>query len=188
VQTIGQQATNEQRANSGAVAHTASGNALNPVAVLSPGSGGTASQQNDASSRSAAGNENRATQAAGQEQTGAAAGCIAGDTGQQAVGQSAANTQAANSDALALQSGATNVSNPVQVLSPGAGGAVSQANNVAASSSAQNLNEAIQAAAQTQVGAGAGLQTIGQTAQNAQAAASAAIALLEGVSSPTPAG
>jgi hypothetical protein len=64
----------------------------------------------------------------------------------------------------------------VQVLSPGAGGAVSQSNNVAASSSAENVNETIQAAGQTQVGTGAGVQSIGQTAQNVQAAESMAIA------------
>jgi hypothetical protein len=84
--------------------------------------------------------------------------------------------QNANSAALALQSGASNVSRPVQILSPGDRGAVSQQNNVAATSSAANVNETLQAAGQTQVGSGTGVQSIGQMAENAQAATSAAIA------------
>jgi hypothetical protein len=143
-----------------------------PLAVLSPGSGGAASQQNNASSSSGAGNANQTTQAAGQTQTD-----LASCGGEQAVGQSVSNQQAANSGALAVQTGAANISAPVQVLSSGGAGAVSQENNVSASSTAQNTNETVQAAGQMQAGTGSGTQAIGQTAQNVQAANSAAVAM-----------
>jgi hypothetical protein len=149
-------------------------NAYIPVAVLSPGAGGPASQQNDVSSSSRGHNENGTTQAAGQQQTGVEAPCIAGG---QTIGQSAENRQVANSAAVAVQGGAHNISAPVRVLSPGSEDVVSQQNNVSANSSAENVNQTIQAAGQTQAGTGAGgTQAIGQTAASSQAADSAAMA------------
>jgi hypothetical protein len=142
--------------------------------VLSPGSGGPTAQQNDVSSSSRGQNENGTTQAAGQQQTGAGASCVAGA---QTVGQSAGNRQVANSAAAVIQTGADNTSAPARVLSPGSEGAVSQQNNVSANSTAENVNETIQAAGQTQVGGGAGaIQSIGQSAASSQTADSVAIA------------
>jgi hypothetical protein len=172
VQAVGQEAANEQQAASSSTALQEAINAFMPLAVLSPGPGEAASQQNNASSSSGAGNANGTTQAAGQTQA-----ALASCGGEQAVGQSVSNQQAANSGALAMQAGAANISAPVQVLSSGDAGAVSQENNVSASSTAQNTNETVQAAGQTQVGSGSGTQAIGQTAQNVQAANSAAVAM-----------
>lgn len=173
-QAVGQAATNGQLANSAAIAFAHAVNAYIPVAVLSPGAGGSASQQNNVSSSSRGHNENGTTQAAGQQQTGSGASCAAGG---QTSGQSAENRQIANSGAVAVQGGAHNISAPVQVLSPGAEDAVSQQNNVSANSGAENVNHTIQAAGQTQAGTGVGgTQAIGQTAGSSQAADSAAMA------------
>jgi hypothetical protein len=151
-------------------------NALNgfiPLAVIGSAAGGS-NAGNNATARSTGGNRNATAQAAGQQQSGTGTGCISAP-GSQSVGQLAGNAQTANSGAASLAGGVSNVTIPVRILSPG-GGAVSQANTVSAESLAENVNETIQAAGQTQSAANTGTQAIGQAAQNAQHADSAAIA------------
>ena len=92
------------------------------------------------------------------------------------IGQSADNQQGALAGSLTEQKGASNENISVRVLSPGNNGSVSQSNVASSNAAAGNPNGTEQSAGQTQAGrscgcGGSGTQVIGQSAQNAQAAA-----------------
>jgi hypothetical protein len=182
-QAIGQSASNAQ----GAAAFSATiqekpSNSNIPVRVLSEGDDGDVSQTNDASSNATAGNLNGTAQSADQAQ--------AGGSGIQAIGQESKSGQLALSAALTAQLGASNENAPVRVLSPGYGGSVSQANNASSNAVAGNANATGQSASQHQGGAsrdgccGTGIQAIGQSAQNWQAAGALAVTLQIGKKPP----
>jgi hypothetical protein len=128
-------------------------------------------QSNDASSNGTAGNLNAAKQDADQDQ---------GSPGTQVIGQSAKNDQDAFALALTVQKGAENVNAPVNVLSKGDSGDVTQENTASSDATAGNLNLTKQDADQEQSGSdckcsdGAGTQVIGQSAKNDQEAAALA--------------
>ncbi len=182
-QVIGQTASNAQ----GAAAFSATiqekpSNSNMPVRVLSEGDDGYVTQSNNASSNATAGNQNGTSQSAGQNQ--------AGGSGIQAIGQESKSGQLAFSAALTAQLGASNENAPVRVLSPGYGGSVSQANNASSNAVAGNANETGQNATQQQGGAakdgccGTGIQAIGQSSQNWQAAGALAVTLQIGKKPP----
>ena len=166
-QAIGQFADNDQKA--GALAATVQVKPSNEnisVRVLSPGNDGPVSQTNEATSNAAAGNLNATKQDATQAQSG---------SGLQVIGQAAKNEQDAFAIGLTFQIGASNENAPVRVLSPGNGGPVSQSNIASSDATAGNVNWTDQAAGQRQAGGsscchGAGIQAIGQLAQNRQGA------------------
>jgi hypothetical protein len=180
VQVIGQDNTNAQLAGSlSAAAQLGAKNSNSPIRVLSPDDGrsGSVSQENAVSSKSAAGNLNGTRQSATQTQGDThSCGCTGG-IGVQAIGQAASSVQAALSASFGLQKDAKNANRPIDVLSPGSAGDVSQSNSVDSSSKAGNLNGTGQSAAQTQGGAGGiDIQAIGQYAGNAQLAGALSIA------------
>jgi hypothetical protein len=166
-QVIGQFADNDQKA--GALAATVQVKPSNEnisVRVLSPGNDDPVSQTNEATSDAKAGNLNATHQDATQAQTG---------SGLQVIGQAAKNEQDAFALGLTFQIGASNENMPVRVLSPGNGGPVSQSNVASSNAAAGNVNWTNQSAAQRQSGEtgcchGAGIQAIGQLAQNQQGA------------------
>ena len=140
--------------------------------VLSPGSNGSVSQSNVASSNAAAGNLNWTAQSAGQNQAGGS--CRCGGSGTQVVGQSAQNAQAAAAFSATIQENPSNSNVPVRVLSPGDDGDVSQSNVASSNATAANVNGTAQAARQSQAG-GSGIQVIGQESANGQLAIAAAL-------------
>jgi hypothetical protein len=175
VQAIGQSNSNAQLAASlSAAAQLGAKNSNSPIRVLSPDDGhssGSVSQENTVSSDAAAGNLNGTRQSATQTQGDAhPCGCKDG-IGVQAIGQAASSKQAALSFSFGLQKDAKNANRPIDVLSPGRSGDVSQTNSVDSSSKAGNLNGTGQSASQTQGGSGGiGIQAAGQYAGNEQLA------------------
>ena len=168
-QITGQAAGSGQSAGSAAgTAQQGPTNQNGSVRVLSPGDGGSVSQSNEASSNATAANQNGTSQDAGQ----------AGGSGGQIIGQSAKNGQDASALALTAQQGASNVNTPVNVLSPGDSGSVSQSNDASSNAEAGNSNAADQSADQEQAGgsccSGTGSQIVGQSADNEQDAAALA--------------
>ena len=167
MQTIGQFTDNDQSA--GAFAATVQerpSNENGSVRVLSHGNDGSVSQTNEASSNAEAGNANATKQEATQGQVG---------SGLQVIGQAAKNEQDAAALGTTFQIGASNENAPVRVLSPGNGGSVSQSNVASSDATAGNINWTDQTAGQRQgVGRscchGAGIQAVGQLAQNKQGA------------------
>jgi hypothetical protein len=105
------------------------------------------------------------------------------------IGQESKNGQLAFSAALTAQLGASNENAPVRVLSPGYGGSVSQANTASSNASSGNSNGTAQSATQAQGGGassccGSGIQAIGQSSENWQAAKSVALTLQLGLKQP----
>jgi hypothetical protein len=194
LQVIGQESKNGQFAAAAALtAQLGASNENAPVRVLSPGSGGSVSQSNDASSNATAGNANWTDQQAGQTQSGSSCGC--GSDGIQAIGQSSQNWQGAKSLALTLQLGLIkepcrcndgsklgNTNAPTRVLSKGDDGDVTQTNDASSNATSANLNWTKQHAEQIQglpgsscrCSSGDGIQAIGQEAKSGQSAASLA--------------
>ena len=89
----------------------------------------------------------------------------------QDAGQSAASGQKADGDGGAYQSGASNRSFDIRVLSPGSSGDVTQSNTTTGFAIAKNDNDTSQTVDQSQAGGGPGsdsLQIAGQEATSAQ--------------------
>ena len=130
---------------------------------------GSLDQSNGASSDGTAGNANATKQDADQGQ---------GSSGTQVIGQSASNDQDALALALTVQKNASNTNAPVNVLSKGGSGDVTQENTATSDATAGNLNLTKQDADQEQKGdckcTDGGKQAIGQTAKNEQDAAALA--------------
>jgi hypothetical protein len=200
-QAIGQLAHNGQYANANADSTQIKPTNRNiSVRVLSPGDDGDVTQSNKSLAGSLAVNKNETKQDAGQAGAGSCGceqpvplakpdrepkpspsrgedcGCQKDGLAVQASGQAAFNQQAAESDATSKQIGAKNDNVPVRVLSPGAGGSVTQRNDSAALSLAANRNETHQSADQRLDGVcGCGdlsIQALGQLAKNGQYARS----------------
>jgi hypothetical protein len=179
-QAIGQKADSEQDAAAASKAEQVGAKNTNiSVRVLSPGDDGDVSQANTVDSNAKAANVNLTGQDADQDQSGAG--------GTQAIGQSAKSDQKAAALSVAQQHGASNTNVPVRVLSPGHGGSVEQTNSVDSDATAANLNATKQDADQDQSGHGCGcssdgVQAIGQSAKNDQAAIALSAALQSGAS------
>jgi hypothetical protein len=180
IQVLGQKAVNGQAALSGSTTTqdfgksecgcSSSGNSNNPVRVWSPGSGGSVTQSNDASSTADSTNANTTTQDAHQSQSGSGLDI-------QALGQFAANGQLAGALSGVYQKNPSNSNGGARVFSPGSGGSVNQSNNATSTANADNSNTLSQDATQAQSGSstcgcGGGLQiqALGQKAVNLQAA------------------
>jgi len=196
VQVIGQESKNGQAAAAAALtAQLGAANENAPVRVLSPGSGGSVSQSNSASSNAIAANANWTGQHAAQVQGGENAvgkhGCCG--AGVQVIGQSSRNWQEAGAFALTLQlgrkqpcrcgddSGLGNSNTPIRVLSHGNDGSVRQSNTASSDATAINWNATKQHAGQLQslserCGCGRldGVQVIGQQSTSGQGAGSLA--------------
>ncbi len=89
----------------------------------------------------------------------------------QAAGQSAESGQHADGDGDAYQSGATNRTFDIRVLSPGSSGDVTQSNTTTASAVAANDNDTNQNIDQSQTGGGSGsdsTQVAGQEARTTE--------------------
>ena len=200
-QAIGQGASNAQAALSKAKSvQVAPSNENISVRIHSPGDSGDVKQVNASSAQSAAGNENRTTQAAGQQAgSGGSAPAAAkeretqrpeGDTAPQkadscasscggrkptvqAIGQDAASKQIAGSAAVSFQD------HPVNANHGSRSGDVDQVNQSVAKSVAGNANWTDQAAEQSAGGGGERtgtvVQAIGQSVKNHQFALSKAI-------------
>jgi hypothetical protein len=193
IQVIGQEAKNHQGAAALSAAFQAgASNENKPLRVLSPGNDGSVVQTNSVASGATATNSNEVDQMADQTQRGGGSSnchCPSGAIGIQALGQSSWNAQGSLAASFAAQKagrspcgcpeGASNVNDPVRVLSPGRGGSVWQANTVESDATGSNTNGVEQSASQTQSGAGAqlGIQAAGQAAQNFQLAAALSAAL-----------
>ena len=185
IQAIGQESKSGQLALSAALtAQLGASNENAPVRVLSPGSGGSVSQSNSASSNAIAGNANGTGQEATQSQGSGKDSCCG--SGIQAIGQSAHNWQGAAALGITLQLGPTqpcrchpdsqigNSNTPTRVLSPGNDGSVRQSNDASSNATSANLNGTRQAATQTQTRPvcgcqhASGIQAIGQQGLNGQ--------------------
>ncbi|MCP9484672.1 MAG: hypothetical protein MSC30_02330 [Gaiellaceae bacterium MAG52_C11] len=178
-QAIAQDADSEQEAAAASAAEQSGATNTNiSVRVLSPGDDGSVEQSNSVDSSAKAANLNLTGQDADQTQ--------GGSGGTQAIGQDADNAQSAGALSAARQNGASNTNTPVRVLSPGAGGNVSQSSSVASSATAANLNGLEQGASQSQAGGcgcgSGGIQAIGQDAANTQSAAALSGASQSGAS------
>jgi hypothetical protein len=180
-QTAGQAADNDQTARSSATAtqkHPTNTNIA--VRIHSPGKDGDVTQTNSSEAASLAANANATDWSVAQQQGGGS--CCAGST-TQAAGQSAGSEQSAASTATSTQVKPTNTNTPVRIGSPGDSGSVTQTNASHAASAALNANDTDQSAAQQQAGdGGTGVQAVGQSAANAQQAASAATSHQTGAS------
>ena len=191
IQVVGQEAKNHQGALAlSAALQDGASNENKPLRVLSPGNDGSVIQSNSVDSDASASNRNDVDQDATQTQSGGSTncGCHSG-IGIQALGQSSWSSQGAFAASFAEQkagrspcgcpSGASNVNDPVRVLSPGSGGLVWQSNSVDSRARGSNSNNADQSATQTQSGSGAqlGIQAAGQQANNHQLALVLAAAL-----------
>jgi len=186
IQVAGQSAKNHQGALAlSAAFQDGASNENKPVRVLSPGNDGSVRQTNSVDSSASASNSNSTDQSATQRLGGGSAkscGC-SGSLGIQALGQESKSSQGALAASFAAQLGghapcgcptaASNVNDPVRVLSPGSGGSIRQSNSVSSDSSGTNTNATHQRATQTQAGASGaslGIQAAGQSARNAQLA------------------
>ena len=191
-QAIGQSAKNDQAAIAlSAALQSGASNTNTPVRVDSKGDDGDVSQTNSVDSAATALNLNGLHQDADQTQSGGSSAskcCESGGT--QAIGQSAESSQGALAASLAAQlaghdkcgcSSGGNSNTPVRVDSKGDGGYVDQSNKVESDATAANLNALKQDADQDQSGSG-GIQAIGQSAKNDQAAAAFSAALQAGAS------
>jgi hypothetical protein len=191
IQVAGQEAKNHQGALAlSAALQDGASNENEPLRVLSPGNDGSVVQSNSVDSDASASNRNKVDQDATQTQSGSGASCdCRSGIGIQALGQSSWSSQGAFAASFAEQkagrspcgcpSGASNVNDPVRVLSPGSGGPLWQSNSVDSRSRGSNSNHADQSATQSQSGAGAqlGIQAAGQEAKNHQLALVLAAAL-----------
>ena len=160
-QAADQQAYNHQKADADAKSTQVEPSNQNiGVRVLSPGDNGSVKQTNASEAAAVAGNLNKTTQDASQDQ-GAShplsndrchSSCDGGSTGIQALGQTAVNKQDADADASSTQIHPSNVNTPVRVGSPGDDGKVEQANVSSAVALAGNANKTEQSAEQSQGG------------------------------------
>lgn len=181
-QLIGQSASNAQAAAAfSATIQEKPSNSNIPIRVLSEGDDGDVTQSNVATSNATAANLNGTAQSANQSQ--------AGGSGIQVIGQESSSGQLAIAAALTAQLGASNENAPVRVLSHGNGGSVSQSNTASSNANAGNANRTGQNAVQEQGGrhdgcCGKGIQAIGQSSQNWQAAKSVALTLQLGIEQP----
>jgi len=188
IQVAGQQSRSEQGAFAASAAvqdfgHSecgcqAAGNSNAPVRVWSPGSDGSVSQADSATSTADASNWNSTDQDAQQHQSGGSG------IGIQALGQDSRNGQLATALSGAFQIGPSNKNNPTRVYSSGGGGSVSQSNTADSSAKARNTNDTDQYGSQSQHGSGGcgcsgglGIQALGQSATNWQAASALSAAL-----------
>ena len=179
-QEIGQSADNDQKALAGALTvQEKPSNENISIRVLSPGSGGSVTQKNTASSDATAGNINATKQTGTQTQAGSDCKCSHGGT--QLIGQSAKNEQDAAALSATFQEKPSNTNTPIRVLSKGDDGDVEQENEASSTASAGNLNLTHQDADQTQAG-GSGLQAIGQSAKNEQDAFAVGLTFQHGAS------
>jgi hypothetical protein len=186
-QAIGQSAKNEQDAAAlSAALQSGASNTNAPVRVGSHVDDGDVEQRNTVDSDATAANLNLTGQSADQVQL--AGGCC-GSGGTQAIGQSADSSQGALAASLAAQlaghdrcgcGSGGNTNTPVRVDSHGDGGDVEQKNTVDSDAEAANLNLTGQRAAQGQ--SRGGIQAIGQSAKNEQAAIGLSAALQAGAS------
>jgi hypothetical protein len=146
------------------------------VRVLSPGNGGSVSQENNATSTASALNAAPTTQAATQTGAGGSCGCHDGGSGVQAIGQSSSTLQAALAASSATQIAPSNVSNPIRIASTGNDGSLTQSNDASSHAVAANLAPVVQGASQTQSGTSCGcssgpaVQAIGQSSEIGQLA------------------
>lgn len=202
VQTADQDAESVQKAAALSSAEQKGATNTNiPVRVHSPGGGGDVSQSNTVSSAATAANLNATNQAASQSQAGSRTDkCCPSGTAIQTIHQNADSKQAALAASAAVQEqgkkdkcgcpSGGNTNNPVRVDSPGGGGDVEQSNSVSSAATAANLNTTRQAADQSQSGgthrsccpSGPSIQTIDQSASNAQAALAGSLAIQAGAS------
>jgi hypothetical protein len=195
-QAVGQDASNKQKADADAKSKQVEPTNQNiGVRVLSPGNDGSVKQTNASQAAAVAGNANKTTQDASQNQGASQpllssdrckSSCDGGSSGTQAIGQDASNKQDANADASSTQIHPSNVNAPVRVLSPGDNGKVEQSNVSSADALAVNLNKTEQSGEQNQYGSGhsapaprceygcdghgdsTGIQALGQSATNKQ--------------------
>ncbi len=180
-QLLGQDASNKQHADADAESKQVKPSNQNiGVRVLSPGDDGSVKQTNASEAAAVAGNANKTTQDASQNQGASqplltsrcTSSCDGGSSGTQALGQDASNKQDADADASSTQIHPSNVNAPVRVLSPGDNGKVEQSNVSSADALAGNLNKTEQSGEQNQYGHGHGdstaIQALGQSATNKQ--------------------
>jgi hypothetical protein len=192
-QAVGQDASNKQKADADAKSKQVEPTNQNiGVRVLSPGDNGSVKQTNASGAAAVAGNANKTTQDASQNQGASqpllssrcTSSCDGGSSGTQAIGQDASNKQDADADASSTQVHPSNVNAPVRVLSPGDNGKVEQSNVSSADALAVNLNKTEQSGEQNQYGSGpsasapgcecdghgdsTAIQALGQSASNKQ--------------------
>ena len=181
VQTAQQDAGNLQVAGAASTATQVGAKNVNlPVRVLSPGNDGSVDQSNKVDSNADASNSNHTTQTSDQDQSGSS-GCGCSSDPIQVTQQSSGSLQGAFALSAADQLGAKNDNSPVRVGSSGNGGSVDQSNTDKSDASATNRNSTDQSADQDQsspsspcgCGDGIGIQALGQSSVNGQAALSA---------------
>jgi hypothetical protein len=162
-------------------------NDASPVRVWSPGSDGSVSQSNDATSSATSGNLASTTQNATQDPSGSNCGC--GGSPIQVLGQQAETDQSSAALSAALQffgnkhdecgcsgSSSGNTASPVRVYSPGSGGDVTQSNDASSSATSVNAASTEQDGTQSADGGGLTIQALGQEAETDQGSLAASLA------------
>jgi hypothetical protein len=145
-------------------------NVNKPIRVLSKGDDGDVSQSNDVSSKAEAENDNDTDQDIDQTIGSGSKGhddwskdgkdgkkdeCCSSGTAIQTADQKNASAQFGLAASAAVQKDATNVNEPIRVLSKGDGGYVDQSNSVSSKAEAENDNDTDQDIDQT-IGSGKG--------------------------------
>jgi hypothetical protein len=152
IQAAGQEAYNEQKADSSATSTQIKPSNQNiSVRVLSPGDDGSVSQSNESAAYSKALNHNETDQDIDQSQAGSSCGCH-GATAIQAAAQAAYNRQKAESAAESKQVHPENGSLSFRLKSHGGGGDLTQSNSSLAASFAATWNSTEQDVDQSQGG------------------------------------
>jgi len=146
------------------------------VRVLSPGNGGSVSQENEAESSANATNTAPVGQSVTQSQLGSPCGCASTGKAVQAAGQSSSVDQGAKAASSATQIAPSNVSDPVRIASWGNDGRLEQSNEAESEANASNTAGVTQAGTQQQApgkcgcSSGPAVEVIGQSSDVAQLA------------------
>ena len=147
------------------------------VRVLSPGNGGSVSQENEATSTATATNTAPVTQTSTQTDPASSCGCHSSSPAVQAIGQKSEIEQAGIAASSAFQLEPKNTNNPIRIASGGNDGSVDQSNEASSDATATNTAPVTQTGTQSQAPSGCGcssgpaVQAIGQKSETEQLAA-----------------
>src|SRR6266511_795792 len=146
------------------------------VRVLSPGNGGSVSQENEAESSANATNTAPVGQSVTQSQPGSPCGCASTGKAVQVAGQNSSVEQGANAASSATQIAPSNVSDPVRIASWGNDGRLEQSNEAESEANASNTAGVAQTGTQQQApgkcgcSSGPAVEVLGQSSDVGQLA------------------
>jgi hypothetical protein len=138
------------------------------VRILSPGNGGSVSQENEATSNATATNSAPVTQTSTQTDPSSSCGCHGSSPSVQAIGQKSEVEQAGFAASSAFQLEPKNTNEPIRIASGGNDGYVDQSNEASSDATTTNTARVTQTGTQSQApsgcgcSGGTGVQALGQ--------------------------